>query len=494
MSESCPPQSAAPPSSPDQRPRRWYLLAASAVAGGSVLALEVLAARTMAPAIGSGSVAWSALLAVALGSLACGNLLGGLLADRLAAPAIVAWSLAPAGAALAIFSQLYPAAMRWSARAEVISGSILAAVLTQFLPMLLVGVVSPAILAAGRGPGRGGRWAGAVLAAGSAGGIVGALVVGLLALPGLGIARCYLLLAFALALVSTPLAWAQRRWLAASVALAAMAAAAALWVSRPADGRIVQSRYGQIELRREPAGATLLIDGLPQTGLIEPVRQWAGLRQGYLLEMALGWAENPREALVIGLGGGLAPRLLEAHGLSCQCVEIDPAVVETARQELGFDGRAAVADGRAYLARTERQWDLLVVDVCTADRLPAHLFTVEALRLMRRRLAPGGVLAMQFIGDEGAWSASVMETTRAAFGDCLAFRPAGQIGPVGPRWIFAGAGVPPSTALARQDDATPWRPFRPSQRGTVLTDDRFPVELHWARTALLWRRLYAQVP
>ena len=58
--------------------RAYYLLIAAA-AGAAVLALEVLAARTMAPALGSGPVSWSALLAVALGTLAVGNLAGGLL-------------------------------------------------------------------------------------------------------------------------------------------------------------------------------------------------------------------------------------------------------------------------------------------------------------------------------------------------------------------------------------------------------------------------------
>ena len=52
---------------------------------------------------------------------------------------------------------------------------------------------------------------------------------------------------------------------------------------------------------------------------------------------------QPRNALVIGLGGGLAPRLLAAHGIECHTVEVDPAVVEIARGKFGFTGRATVA-------------------------------------------------------------------------------------------------------------------------------------------------------
>ncbi len=39
---------------------KLYYLAATAVAGAAVLALEVLAARLLAPALGSGPVSWAA--------------------------------------------------------------------------------------------------------------------------------------------------------------------------------------------------------------------------------------------------------------------------------------------------------------------------------------------------------------------------------------------------------------------------------------------------
>ena len=61
--------------------RTYYLLISGGV-GATALAIEVIAARTMAPALGSGPVTWSTLLAVALGMLAVGNLSGGLLSER----------------------------------------------------------------------------------------------------------------------------------------------------------------------------------------------------------------------------------------------------------------------------------------------------------------------------------------------------------------------------------------------------------------------------
>ena len=39
-----------------------------------------------------------------------------------------------------------------------------------------------------------------------------------------------------------------------------------------------------------------------------------------------------------------------------------------------------------------------------------HLFTLEAMQLLRGRLAADGVLVIQFIGDDGPWSASLVRT------------------------------------------------------------------------------------
>lgn len=468
------------------------LLLANAVAGAAVMALEVLAGRTMAPAIGTGSAAWSALLAVALGSLAAGNLLGGLLASRTPAGAIASWALAMTAAAAVALAASYKFAMHWAGGLGLVQGAYAAALAGQFVPMLLLGAVSPAIVAAARAGRSSGRWAGAVLASGSAGGIVGALAVGLAALPELGIGRCYLAIAGVLGLAAVPMILRQKRWLCGLVVMSVLVAACWQWRARAEPG-VIHSPLGQIEIRQGPDGCLLLIDGLPQSAWRGPLEQWDGLRQGYLLEAAMLLADRPRDALVIGLGAGLAPRLLEAHGVRCQSVELDGAVAEIARRELGFTGPVAVADGRAYLAHTDAQWDLIVLDVCTSDRLAMHLFTIEAMRLLQQRLSPDGVLAIQFIGDDGEWSASLGTTVRHVFGQALVLAPQADIGVVGPRWLFtANRPLPPPELLDPPGSRLPWRVVQSGAHGRLLTDDHFPAEAAWARVAQLWRRSYVQ--
>ena len=67
-----------------------------------------------------------------------------------------------------------------------------------------------------------------------------------------------------------------------------------------------------------------------------------------------------------------------------------------------------------------------------------------------------------------------------------------QFGPVGPRWLFAARGYPPGVPdeLLFPDVPPPWQIVRPAEGGLLLTDDHFPAEVHWARIAMQWRRLY----
>lgn len=472
---------------------RAVILLAALTSGAAVLALEVLAARTMAPALGTGSVAWSALLAVALGSLAAGNFLGGLLADRAPPAALVAWLLAVPAAAVVVLSQIYAPLMRWAAEGSLLGSALTAAAVTQCLPMLMLGALTPALLKAGAdGPLRG-RWAGAILALGSAGGIAGALAAGLWLLPAVGLSRSYLAVAAVLATSALMVALRPRRqWFCAALAAAVLIAAAVL-AFRAAPTGVIQSPYGQIEVRTDGPMRVLLIDGLPQTGLPSEVAPGEALHHGYLLEAALALRPQIRTALVVGLGAGLAPRILEARGICCDAVEIDPRVVDVAQRELGFAGRATVADGRRFLTGTSERWDLIVLDVCTSDRLAFHLFTAEALATARRRLAPGGLVAVQFIGDDGPWSAALARTAAEVFGEPpLVLAPAGRLWPVGPRWLFAAPqAMPDAEMLTRAWPEAPWQVLRNEPGGALLTDDHFAAELDWARVAVRWRQLYA---
>ena len=177
--------------------------------------------------------------------------------------ATIAWALVVVAIYLVVLSQSYGPALRWTARQALLIGEIIAAVLTQAVPLLTLGIITPLILHHGRDGT--GRWAGIVLAAGSGGGIAGALIAGLFLVPGLGLTRSFLSIAALLAVTALSVIWCARSWFAAMASLAALALIMWCWERQKPDC-VIESLYGQLEMRTTDTAKTLMIDGLPQTG------------------------------------------------------------------------------------------------------------------------------------------------------------------------------------------------------------------------------------
>jgi hypothetical protein len=121
-------------------------------------------------------------------------------------------------------------------------------------------------------------------------------------------------------------------------------------------------------------------------------------------------AAAPRQVLVVGAGDGTDVSLaLKHHARRVDAVEIDPKLLELGRtrnpERPYGDPRVHtyVTDGRAFLERTRRRYDLIVfalpdsltlVANQSSLRLESYLFTREAFEAARSRLRPGGAFAM----------------------------------------------------------------------------------------------------
>ncbi|MFJ6939048.1 spermidine synthase [Streptomyces sp. NPDC101132] len=145
---------------------------------------------------------------------------------------------------------------------------------------------------------------------------------------------------------------------------------------------------------------TLLIDGAPQShvDLDDPAHlDFAYQRRiGHVIDLA---APARRPLNVVHLGGGaftLARYVAATRPRSTQqVVEIDGRLVQLVRTHLPLDPGARIrvrsVDARAGLAKVPDGWaDLVVADVFSAARTPAHLTSTEFLDEVRRALSPTG--------------------------------------------------------------------------------------------------------
>jgi len=118
----------------------------------------------------------------------------------------------------------------------------------------------------------------------------------------------------------------------------------------------------------------------------------------------------PGDVLIVGAGTGTDVAIALSYGARhVDAVEIDPRLYELGKElqpnHAYQDPRVTVhiTDGRAYLERTKKTFDLILfalpdsltlVSGQSSLRLESYLFTLEAMRTARAHLKPGGAFAM----------------------------------------------------------------------------------------------------
>ncbi|MGW5214141.1 spermidine synthase [Streptomyces sp. NPDC004051] len=153
--------------------------------------------------------------------------------------------------------------------------------------------------------------------------------------------------------------------------------------------------------RERPRAWTLLIDDAPQSHVDLDDPAYLSFeyqrRIGHVIDTA-GPAGRPVQAVHLGGGAFTLARYVAATRprSTQQVVERDARLVQLVRRELPPDPGARIrvrsADAREGLAKVRDGWaGLVVADVFSGARTPAHLTSTEFLDDVRRALAPGGV-------------------------------------------------------------------------------------------------------
>ncbi|MER5354858.1 fused MFS/spermidine synthase [Kitasatospora sp. NPDC002551] len=228
--------------------------------------------------------------------------------------------------------------------------------------------------------------------------------------------------------------------------------------------RAVDSGLAELRPDRDrPAAWSLLIDGAPQSlvDLADPAHLGFEYqrRLGHLVDLV---APPGRPITVLHLGGGaltLARYVAATRPRSRQQVaEIDTALTELVRAELplerGWQVKVRGADARSVLERTpEGTVDLVIADVFSGARVPAHCTTVEFTALAARALAPGGWYAVNIADGSGLpFARSQVATLGTVFPElCLVADPAVLRGKRFGNLVLAAAHTPlPLAELTRR--------------------------------------------
>ncbi len=164
--------------------------------------------------------------------------------------------------------------------------------------------------------------------------------------------------------------------------------------------------------------------------------------------------DNPKNVLIIGLGGGTLSNVIHAlyPAAKIHNVEIDPAVLKVARNYFNFIENDAVTssvqDGRIFIKRAaikKQKYDWIILDAFNGDYIPEHLLTKEFFEEVKSVLAEGGVIAANTFSSSKLYEHE-SATYHAVFGDFINVSRANRSN----RIILAGVNSMPTEAQINQ--------------------------------------------
>ena len=181
---------------------------------------------------------------------------------------------------------------------------------------------------------------------------------------------------------------------------------------------VIQRKDGSGVVRRR-----LLNDDLIQNTYDPEQKKSLSTFTGALTGLAAVYAAQMESALCIGVGAGMVPRQLATLGASVDAVEINPDITRLAEQYFDFDTTTVnltIDEGRSFVEQSPDTYDVVVLDAFLGISAPPHLFTLEAMRVLRDRLSLSGVLVVNTFGEFDAkrreMSACLDCTLREVFG------------------------------------------------------------------------------
>ena len=414
------------PAAPSPVP--WRPLGAAFLCGAALLALEVVWFRFLSLFLVGTSLTFVLMLAVVLLGIGSGGFVAAAWLRRDPGAARFLPPTLLAAGALVVVTYAAFAGIDGLQALAVAPRRVVSLGLRLMLPVSLLSGVAFTLLGHRSHGGRGteARTVGRLTLANTLGALGGALCGGFLLLPLFGMERSFAVLAAAYGVAALLLPWPGGLSAAGRVACLSVVAAYALSLALfpfglmenrylavlgqrfGGDGsRIVAVREGATEtivyMRRdlptEPPVYRLITNGFSMSGTALGSRRYMSLYAWWPA------AVHPdlRKALLISYGVGVTARALtslpgleriDVVDISRDVFEMDRLVQTTTGDPLADRRvRVHVEDGRQYLQTTEARYDLI-----TGEPPPPHgagvvnLYTLEYFRLLRARLAPGGIV------------------------------------------------------------------------------------------------------
>jgi spermidine synthase len=472
------------------------------ITGASVMVIELLGTRMIAPFYGASLYVWSSLISVTMIALAIGYFVGGRWADR-AGRTGLSLIIALAG----LCTLLIP----WATRPVLLAtdalglrGGAFVSALVLFSPCLtLLGMVGPIAIKLATAKLEGvGSSSGSIYAISTLGSVIGTLLLGFFLFPRVGSRQILISLALILFLLAMIVAFLEQKHfnktfavLPCTLLMLVGFSLLPLCISAgnvPTGGRFKvlserESLYGYVRvIDQESRDLRFLASDASMIGAANITDGANRLTYQDIVALIPAIKPSIRKALLIGQGAGhMAMALRDKYGIVVDTLEIDPAVAEAASDYFGFkpNGKAIIGDARYEIRHLTGPYDLIIHDCFTGGSEPSHLLTVETLQQLKGLLTPDGMVALNFVafgeGEGQQGLASVVLTVKQVFDNQSLF--ISEPGETFNDFIFLASNQPldytTSKLSAEQMEWLNKRKFSVNDAdGLILTDNLNPLE------------------
>ena len=157
--------------------------------------------------------------------------------------------------------------------------------------------------------------------------------------------------------------------------------------------RTFVSRFGLIRLRHRKRKGTLTYE---QKGGNQSTSDRYGVSLDAHIHALYGLAlQHPgKGVLMIGCAGGTLATMLARVGRKVSLVDIDPVSFKVAKRHFRLPKKVDchVCDGLAFMQKTRKRFDTVIVDAYVGESIPAHLTRSDFFSAAVRCLRPNGLI------------------------------------------------------------------------------------------------------
>ena len=482
--------------------KKFFILAF--FTGFSMMVMELIASRILAPIVGTSVYTWTSVISIILLGMVFGNFIGGILIDKKNDPQILQTLYYLASLSILtipVISKLIPPVILLEKPLLVI---ILAATASLFmLPSILIGAIYPCIFkleilhfsTIGLESGKlSGIW--------SLGSIIGTFLTGFYFIDQVGSTNT--LFVTAGILFACGFLIGKNRYSTLFLFLPPLFYTLTQSAINFSNANVLyedESQYYKIRVveKKQPNASVQYLFLDMDTHSIES--SGATINTYVNIPPVFSLIKNEiRSVLVLG-GGSLS---ISAHfkksypESEITTIEIDKKVTDVARKFFRKNesfGNTIVADGRIFLATSEKKYDVIFSDAYNSFvSIPPHMATLEFNQIVKSKLSNNGVYAVNFIsglkGEQSYFFQSMLKTFRETFPTHFIFHYGANSDAI-QNIVLIGVkdegynDVRLQEKLLKKEDLAYFRDklierpdlFISESRSPILTDDYAPVEM-----------------